>query len=222
MPVLLYCVTRPEQVAKIASAVCEGALQSRDMFGLQAYWSEIADPDECLGTAESLKKAALQFHQVLREILATTTPIPFRFPTLLESEEGLERQLAEGQEFYRAALERIGDAVQYEVVGSWAGDEQVDTATPVSGREYLKRRSQASGRIAAIESKLRSVTVDSVREWRARQERKSHRWFALVPREKRDRFVALLRNAGSSEGVRLRLSGPWPPSEFVTARGEGE
>ena len=222
MPVLLYCVTRPEQVAKVAPAVCEGVVQTREMFGLQAYWSEIANPDECLGTAESLKKAALQFHQVLREILAMTTPIPFRFPTLLESEEGLERQLAEGQEFYRAALQRIGDAVQYEVVGSWAADEQVDTATPVSGREYLKRRSQASGRIAAVESKLKSVTVDSVREWRARQERKSHRWFALVPRENRDRFVALLRNAGPSEGVRLRLSGPWPPSEFVTARGEGE
>ena len=108
MPVLLYCVTRPEQVAKVAPAVCEGVVQTREMFGLQAYWSEIANPDECLGTAESLKKAALQFHQVLREILAMTTPIPFRFPTLLESEEGLERQLAEGQEFYRAALQRIG------------------------------------------------------------------------------------------------------------------
>ena len=222
MPLLLYGVTRPEQVAKVASAVCEAVVQTREMFGLQAYWSEIANPDECLGTAESLKKGALQFHQVLREILAVTTPIPFRFPTLRESEEGLERQLAEGQEFYRAALQRIGDAVQYEVVGSWAADEQVDTATPVSGREYLKRRSQASGRIAAVESKLKSVTVDSVREWRARQDRKSHRWFALVPRENRDRFVALLRNAGPSEGVRLRLSGPWPPSEFVTARGEGE
>ena len=84
------------------------------------YWSEIANPEECLGSAESLKKAALQFHQVLREILATATPIPFRFPTLLESEDGIEKQLAEGQELYRAALERIGDAVQYEVVGSWA------------------------------------------------------------------------------------------------------
>ena len=176
----------PRQSAK---ALCSRA----KCLGCRLYWSEIANPDECLGTAESLKKAALQFHQVLREILAAATPIPFRFPTLLESEEVLERQLAEGQEFYRAALERIGDAVQYEVVGSWAVEEQVDTATPVSGSEYLKRRSQASGRIAAIESKLKSVTVDSVREWRARQERKSHRWFALVPREDRERFVALLR-----------------------------
>src|ERR1035437_7898193 len=180
---------------------------------MQVYWSEIANPDACLGSAESLKKAALQFHQVLREILAAATPIPFRFPTLLESEDEIEKQLAEGQELYRGALERIGDAVQYEVVGSWAEDEQVDLATPVSGREYLQRRSHATERIAAIDSKLRSVTAGCVREWRARQERKSHRWFALVPRESRDRFVASLRSAGPSQGVRLRLSGPWPPAE---------
>jgi len=94
------------------------------------YWSEIADAEACLGSAESLKKAALQFHQVLREILISATPIPFRFPTLLESEEAIEEQLAEGQELYRDTLERIGNAVQYEVVGSWAENEQLDLATP--------------------------------------------------------------------------------------------
>ena len=120
MPCLLYCVTQPKQIVKIAAGVCEGEVQSREMLGVQVYWSEIANPEACLGSAESLKKAALQFHQVLREILATAAPIPFRFPTLLESEDGIEQQLAEGQELYRAALERIGDAVQYEVVASWA------------------------------------------------------------------------------------------------------
>jgi hypothetical protein len=220
MPCLLYCVTQPNQTVNVASGVCEGAVQSREMVGVQVYWSEIADPEECLGTAESLKKAALQFHQVLREILAAATPIPFRFPTLLESEDSMEQHLEAEQELYRAALERIGDAVQYEVVGSWAADDQADLATPVTGREYLKRRSQATERIAAIDSKLKSATTDSVREWRARQERKNHRWFALVPRESRDRFVASLRSAGPSEGVRLRLSGPWPPAEFVTPRDE--
>src|SRR5664279_3223201 len=118
MACLVYCVSQPNQTVNVASGVCEGAVQSREMLGVQVYWSEIADAEECLGTAESLKKAALQFHQVLREILAAATPIPFRFPTLLESEDGIEKQLAEGRELYRAALERIGDAVQYEVVGS--------------------------------------------------------------------------------------------------------
>src|ERR1017187_5355738 len=96
MPCLLYCVTQPKQILKMAAGVCEGEVQSHEMLGMQVYWSEIANPEACLGSAESLKKAALQFHQVLREILATATPIPFRFPTLLESEDGIEQQPLRG------------------------------------------------------------------------------------------------------------------------------
>ncbi len=220
MPCLLYCVTQENQSITIAAGVCEAAVRSRQMLGVRVYWSDIDAPEAALGEAESLKKSALQFQQVLREILAATTPVPFRFPTLLESEDVFEQHLAAEQELYRAALERTADAVQYEVVGTWAVEEQADLATPVSGREYLKRRQEAVGRIAAVEGKLKSVTADSVREWSGRQERKTHRWFALVPRAARERFIASLRSAGSSEGIRLRLSGPWPPSEFVAPRGE--
>jgi len=217
MPCLLYCVTQPKETVSVAAGVCEADVQSQEFSGLRVYWSEVVDPEACLGNAESLKKAGLQFQQVLREILAATTPIPFGFPTLLESHDVLAQHLAAEQELYRAALARIGDAVQYEIVASWAADEQADLATPVSGREYRKRRQEAAGRIAAIDSKLKSVTADSVREWRARQQRKTHRWFALVPRDCRERFIASLRSAGPSEGVRLRLSGPWPPTEFITS-----
>ena len=220
MPCLLYCVTQQNQVVTVAAGVGETAVQSREMLGVRVYWSNIDSPEAVMGDPESVKKAALQFHQVLREILAVTTPIPFRFPTLLESEDVLEQHLAPEQELYRAALERTADAVQYEVVGTWAAEEQADLATPVSGREYLKRRQAAGGRIAAVENKLKSVTAGSVREWRGRQERKTHRWFALVPRASRERFIASLRSAGGSEGIKLRLSGPWPPSEFVAQRGE--
>ena len=220
MPCLLYCVTHPTQPVSVANGVCDAAVQSREMLGVRLYWSNIDNPEAVMGDAESLKKAALQFHQVMREILAVTTPIPFRFPTFLENEDVLEQHLAIEQELYRVALERTADAVQYEVVGTWAVEEQVDLSAPVSGREYLKRRQAAAGRVAAVENKLKNVTADSVREWRGRQERKTHRWFALVPRANRERFVASLRSAGPSEGIKLRLSGPWPPSEFVAPRGE--
>ena len=216
MPCILYCVTEPNENPMIASGVRESDVQSSEVAGLRAYWSEIADPEACLGEPNSLKKASLQFQRVLREILVATTPIPFPFPTLVESTEALEHLVTADQELYREALERIGDSVQYEITGSWAVDQQTDLATPISGREYQKRRQEAAGRIAAIDSKLKRVTADSVREWRSRQERRNHRWFALVPRESRERFIALLRSAGPSEGVRLRLSGPWPPSEFVS------
>jgi hypothetical protein len=220
MPCVLYCVTDPNPEVKIASGVCETAVLSREMLGVRLYWSNLDDPEACLGAAEALKKAAVQFHKVLREVLAATTPIPFRFPTLLEREEVFGEHLSSEQELYREALARVGNALQYEIVGTWTDDQAADFSKPVTGKEYLQRRQQASGRVTAVESKLKSVTADFVREWRGRQERKTHRWFALVTRENREKFLAALRTAGGSEGIRLRLSGPWPPSEFVQPRGE--
>jgi hypothetical protein len=216
MPILLYCVTPSNKSVSITAGACESVLQSKELDGLRFYWSEVVNPELCLGDAESRKKAASRFQQVLRQILASTTPLPFPFPTLLESADALEERPAVERDLYRTELERIGDAVQYEIVASWKADEEADLATPVSGREYLRRRQESAGRIAAVETKLKSVTTDVVREWRARQERKAHRWFALVPRKDRERFVASLRAAGSSEGVQLHLSGPWPPGAFIT------
>jgi Gas vesicle synthesis protein GvpL/GvpF len=220
MPCLLYCVTQPLPKAEVASGVCDATVDSREMLGARIYWSDIADPPSCLGAPETMKQSALQFHDVLREILAVTTPIPFRFPTLLDSSENLEQHLVSEQQLYRDALARVDGAVQYEITGIWPDQQQSDSATPVSGREYLKRRQQEAERIAAVESKLKSVTTDAVREWRGRPERKNYRWFALVPRDAREQFLSALRTAGGSQGVRLRLSGPWPPSEFVAPRGE--
>jgi len=218
MPILLYCVTQANEGVSIAAGACDSVVQSRESEGLQFYWSEIADPDAFLSDGQSLRKATSQFQQVLRQILAATTPLPFPFPTLLESADAIDERLACERESYREALDRIGDAVQYEIVASWSADEHADLAKPVSGREYLKRRKEATGRVAAVNSKLRSVTGDAVSEWRARQERKAYRWFALVHRKDRERFVTSLRSAGPSEGVRLRLSGPWPPSEFMAVK----
>jgi hypothetical protein len=220
MPCLLYCVTEPGPAVEIAAGVGDSAVLAPEMLGLRVYWSEIDDVEAVLGGTESAKNAALRFHQVLREILAVTTPVPFRFPTLLNSAEIIEPQLATEQDLYRQALERVASAVQYEVVATWAEEQAADLATPVSGREYLRRRQESLGRVAAVEGKLKSVTAELVREWRGRQDRKTHRWFALVPRHHRERFIAALRTAGASQGVRLRLSGPWPPSEFVTPPGE--
>jgi len=218
MPLLVYCVSRPEQIVNPASGVAGAVVRARRIGGLQVYTSEIADPAERFGNAESLKEATLQFQQVLREILLLITPIPFRFPMMVESEEDLERHLEQEKETYRAALERIGGAVQYEMVGTWAADEQTDIATPVSGKQYLERREQELARVEAIDSKLRRVTGDLVAEWRRRQDRRAQRWFALVPRQNREKFIAALKSAGPSQGFRMRLTGPWPPSEFIVPR----
>jgi hypothetical protein len=217
MPCLLYCVARLEsEIVRDVVGVCDEAVRSQDASGLRVYWSEIGDPDTALAEGAAKKNAELKYQQVLRQIVAQTTPIPFPFPVVLADSEAVEKYIAEVREHFDEALTRLGDAVQYEMIASWTADDQVDLATPVSGREYLKRRQEAAERIAAIETKLKTVTMGIVREWRARQDRRKHHWFALVARQDRERFVTALRSAGPSEGVRLRLSGPWPPGEFVT------
>lgn len=220
MPLLLYCVTSSEESVNAAVGLAGAPVLWSDISGLRVVWSELKNPESELGTPEALKKSAVEFHRVLREMLATVTPIPFRFPTVLDSAEHLQQHITAEQEQYREMLARIGDAVQYDIVGTWPDDEQADFATPVSGREYLKRRQQSELRVSAVGQKLKSVTAGSVKEWRERQERKQHRWIALVPRECRSAFVSALRSAGASEGVKLRLSGPWPPAEFLTPRGD--
>jgi Gas vesicle synthesis protein GvpL/GvpF len=216
MPCLLYCVTRADsEVVTSPVGVCDEPVQAQEFDSLRVYWSEIADPETALANGAARKNAELKFRQVLREIVTHFTPIAVPFPVVLADLEAVEKHIVEEREHFEEALNRLGETVQYEMIASWTADDQADLATPVSGREYLKRRQEAEERIAAIDNKLKTVTTGIVREWRARQDRRKHHWFALVARQDRERFIAALRSAGPSEGVRLRLSGPWPPSEFV-------
>ena len=221
MPCLLYCVTHlePEAVRDVVG-VCDEAMRTQDVSSLRVYWSEVADPETSLAEGAAQKNSELKYQQVLRQLVVQTTPIPFPFPVVLADLDAVEKYVAEMRGHFEEALNRLGNTVQYEMIASWTADEQAELATPVSGREYAKRRQESVDRIAAVDTKLRTVTAGCVREWRARQDRRKHHWFALVVRSDRERFVAALRNAGPSEGVRLRLSGPWPPGEFVNVPSE--
>src|SRR5271157_5385919 len=215
MACLLYCVTlsNTESISGI-TGVSDQPVEARDAENLRIYWSEVANP-ETLAEAPVRRLTEQKFQQVLREIVTRTTPVPFPFPAVVVDLEAVDKLAAEQRGYYVEALTRLADTVQYELTASWTADEQTDLATPVSGREYLKRREAAEARVAAIDAKLRTVTAGIVREWRSKQDRRNHLWFALVSRDDRERFIAALRSAGPSEGVRLRLSGPWPPGEFV-------
>lgn len=200
------------------TGVGDEPLHMHDSSSLRIYWSELSDPATALADGPARKRAESKFQQVLREIVAQVTPIPFPFPSVLADLESLEKLVAKEHEQYEAALTRFAGTVQYDLTATWSADDQTDLSTPVSGREYLKRREEAEARVVAIDTKLKTVSAGIVREWSSRQDRRKHLWFALLLRDDRDRFLAALRSAGPSEGVRLRLSGPWPPGEFVRAQ----
>jgi hypothetical protein len=215
LPCLLYCVT-PNSVEIIPSliGVSDQPVLPHDAGGLRIYWSEVANP-ETLTEGASRKPAELKYQQVLRDIITQNTAISFPFPAVVADAGSIDALVAEQHDHLTEALTRLADTVQYQLAATWTADEHADLATPVSGREYLKRRQETETRIAAIDTKLKTVTAGIVREWRSRQDRRRHLWFALIARDDRERFIAALRSAGSSEGVRLRLSGPAPPDEFV-------
>jgi hypothetical protein len=214
----LYCVTlaNRDPIPNLIG-VAERPVVWHDFGELRVYWSEVANPETLLAGAPR-KPAEFKYQQVLREIVIRTTAIAFPFPAVVADLKFIDAVVGEQREYYLEALTRLDGTVQYELTATWAEDMRADLATPVKGREYLKRRQETEARVAAIEAKLRTVTNGIVREWRSRQERRKHLWFALLERGDRERFIAALRSAGSSEGVRLRLSGPWPSGEFVRAQ----
>jgi hypothetical protein len=217
MACFLYCVTHLDsEPATAANGVGEQPVVAHDSQGLRVYWSEVANP-ATLGEPLVRKPSEQKYQHVLREVVTRTTAISFPFPAIVADLESLDKFIDGERGIYEEALGRLADTVQYELTATWAGEEQTDLATPVSGREYLKRRQEAEARVAAIDAKLKTVSSGIVREWRSRQDRRRHLWFALLPRSDGERFIAALRSSGPSEGVRLRISGPWPPNEFVRA-----
>jgi len=212
---LLYCVTLTSaELIPDLVGVSGQPVEAHDAENLRVYWSEVANP-ETLAEAPVRRLSEQKFRQVLREIVTRTTPVTFPFPAVVVDLETVDKLVAEQRGYYVEALNRLADTVQYELTATWSADQQTDLATPITGREYLKRREETEARIAAIDARLKTVTAGIVREWRSRQDRRNHLWFALIARDDRERFIAALRSAGPSEGVRLRLSGPWPPNEFV-------
>jgi hypothetical protein len=216
MACLLYCVTQSAAgVVPSIIGVAEQPVRRYDAAGLGVYWSELSGPDAIRGEGPGRRVAEQRYQQVLRAIVAEITPIPFPFPAVVPDLEALDGVVTAELSHLEEALTRLSDTVQYDLTATWEEEAQQDLSAPVSGKEYVKRRQEAEARVGAIDAKLRSVTAECVREWRSPKDFRKHVWRALVPRSDRERFIAALRSAGPSQGVKLRLSGPWPPSEFV-------
>jgi len=211
----LYCVSLiSEETVSNLLGVADQPVVSHELQGLRAYWSEVVSP-EALVQGASRQAAEQKYRQVLREIAGCTTTLSFPYPSVALNLEELQKLLAEEPSRVHEALTRLAGNVQYELTATWTDSENRDLATPVSGKEYLKRREESEARVAAIDAKLKGVASGIALDWRSRQDRRNHIWYSLMPRDGREQFVAALRSAGPSEGVRLRLSGPWPPDAFA-------
>jgi hypothetical protein len=207
MAVLVYCVLLAEaHPPRPQSGVGGKLVQEIEHEGVRYWYSEIGAEE----LAQSDRRnEALVFHRVVEAAFAQTATIPFAFAQTMDSIEDVV-ELQRKTDF-RRELQRLREVVQMEarIVPANA------PATETTGTGYLRARQAALHAVAAAAETARQATAEVSREWRQKGTRTGIRCFALVPRQAIEGFRDRLRHADFQGDVVVRVSGPWPPSEFL-------
>jgi hypothetical protein len=210
MAILLYCIAKSDVPAPDSLAGVAGYPVLRAEIGdLAAFTSH--NQDSSVWLRAPLQSSALEFHRVLTEIFKSAAIIPFRFPTIFENEEQLIERLKEQSNEYSALLEKFRDLVQMEI--RLASPDL--RAAAASGTQYLKRRQAAARMIEESVNDLRAIVSPVSRDWRERPFKEGTRAFALVDRRRVPDFRSLMLETSIPRELSVRVSGPWPVSEFI-------
>jgi hypothetical protein len=175
---------------------------------LSVTYSEIAEPEQFSG--DRLQGAALDFHNTVHAIFAHRAVIPFRFPTLL-SERELREHLRSQAVPYRNFLREHANEVQMEIRLWPFNSARPKPAT--TGTEYMERLVAHEARRLPLRDSLSGLP--GVREVKRLSSRDLTRLFALVDRQQVEEFRTKAKERFSAGSIRMRVSGPWPATEFL-------
>lgn len=197
---LLYCMTGEHVDAAPPAGVGAADVNSHAVSGIACWFSEAKH------TSAAAKQEVLAFHGVVSHFFKTQAVIPFRFPTTMADEAALAAWLEKNAELVKKELARLRDVVQMELY--FGGNA---SGAAASGRAYLEGKRDAVRSLAKEAEKARATVNDLVAEWHQKETREGLRCYALVRRGAEWRFRTQLGTI--REGA--RVSGPWPPSEFL-------
>ena len=209
MPLLLYCVSETEPAVPAPKVgVREHPVHSREVAGMICYYGEMKQ-----APAKFAKEDALVFYKVVSAIFARTAVIPFRFPTVVEGLGELEVFLeTEGHDLLES-LQRLRDSVQMEVRLHYG--EQSSAEVAESGTAYLKDRQRHREILEQLAESARDFLGDSVQSWHTKEVPNGVRCYALIRRTDVANFKAKSDALKSDGEVRVAVTGPWPPTEFL-------
>ena len=208
MPLLLYCLTESEPgVPPPKGGVRGRPVERRAFAGMQCYYSVFPH-----APANLSKEDALAFHSVITAVFAKAAVTPFRFPTILEDVDELEVYLeTEGHDLLES-LQRLRDFVQMEVRLSYGGER---ASGAESKKDYLKTREHARETLEQVSESAREFLGEGVRAWHTREFPNGLRCYALISRGEVASFRHKTEGLKAEGAVRLTVSGPWPPTEFL-------
>jgi hypothetical protein len=215
MPLLAYCMTEASAAVQMPSAGVAGArVEELQESGLRCCFSHFESREQI--AAIPAVESAFAFHQVLQVLFRQTSIISFRFPTMLGNQEELRQHLREHAPRYAEALTRLRHMVQMEIhIGT---SQATGTGPPASsGREYLQQRQARAAELKATGERFNQAIRPWVVEWRERQTDGGLRCYVLLHRD----AVSSFQQAAQALSQNLpgtRLSGPWPPAEFLEVK----
>jgi hypothetical protein len=205
MALLIYCALLAEaRPPRPAAGVAGRPVLEQERDGLRYWYSELTE-DEFAGL--DVRASALAFHEVVQAAFAQTAVIPFRYGALIASFDELHERHAG----LLHDLKRLGDGVQMELRIVPAADP----GSAATGTEYLRARQAALHSVSAAADTARHAVQALARDWRQKGTRTGIRCFALLPRAAIAAFRNRVQDARLAPDVRVRVSGPWPPTEFL-------
>jgi hypothetical protein len=215
--VLAYCVAEQQtQFSSLGTGVEGAPVRWIDVGRLRCFVSDFAAQMPYAPVPEMVRA----FNQVLQRIFAQAVIIPFRFPTIVESEDTLRQFVESRAAEYSGALERLRNKVQMDVRIIFKARESVNSSSSKSGREYLEGRRGRYQQAQSVMDEFRRVSNSLAEEWIQRDTPSGIRSFALVDRSSLAVFLERIGRVVTPADVSARITGPWPPSEFVEIKRE--
>ena len=239
MAVYVYAVTRrdhPCHVDGLTGVGADGAaVRVLSTERLRAVVSDVAEEIRP-------KRRDVAAHQAVQERLITDgTPLPLRFGYVAPDDEAVLRVLAEGEESYLAALERVAGCVEYHVKASRDRElvlREILEDSPEARRLNEEIRAGSTdprlplelGRMVAAEFEQRRANAADELMGSLAPLGRDHvvhpvdaegddflNVSLLVRRGDEEAMTALHARAGNlGDGVQVRVNGPLPPYSFVS------
>jgi hypothetical protein len=216
MPILAYCVSQAHYFLDAPPIGIAGAsVYEVEDLGLRAWYSEVEE--DTFSGADHVTKAALEFHHFISAVSREGTVLPFRFPTILEMPDELRLHLEEKAQWYMSALRRSEGMAQFEArilsKTKLAPDAE-------SGKKYLEQRKLLRERNTEVVTRLLRGLDDYLREHHVKETPQGTRVYLLIERTREAGFREASAQIVVPDGFEIRLSGPWPPTEFLPAPDE--
>lgn len=217
MPLLPYCITEIKPQIEIPSTGVQGMpVEVFEDAGLRCLVSRYGDTLTLANhrLAQPIRETAIEFNRVLQQVFRQIAIIPFRFPTVLANESELSSFVGEHREEYLRVLPRLRDMVQVEIRVAYQRSPQ-QSGTEKSGLTYMREQQIQLRLLESAITLMRTAGQRWIESWRERQVLGGVRCYALVTRPAMKKFIEEIGAVEISPVVVARVTGPWPPTEFL-------